>query len=524
MGLRRKVGVKRCLTRSVLILLLTAVGISFCFGQALTGRQVDSLAIKDLVAFKVPGLAIGIIKDGKLIYSKGFGVNSLISKEKTNSKTLFGIASNTKAFTAAALGILVDDGKLKWDDKVTRYIPEFKMYDAYATQEMTIRDLLVHRSGLATGAGDLMHDPDSTTFTIADIIYNLRFIKPAYSFRSKFAYDNNLYLVAGEVISRVSGMAWEDFVEKRILGPLQMDQSSASFNGIKNKENIIAPHRQINDSVRVITRYTSTKDDAAGGVYSNVDDLSKWLLMFMNNGKIGQKPEKQFLSTSVINELLAPQMIISGGNGGIYGSHFHAYGLGWFLLDSKGYKEIAHTGEDVGMVSEVLMIPEIGLGVIVLTNNESNAISAIADQIVDSYLNITGVDESKRSLERLSNSELADKTAKKAVWAAVNEQYKNTLGELQTFAGTYRNVWFGDITIQNRQGLLYFASRRSPQLRGLLHHYKKGCYVIKWENPEVDADTFITFAQKKGSNTTFKLQSASPGGGFNYDGMDFKKN
>ena len=239
--------------------------------------------------FQVPGLAVGIIKDGKLIYSKGFGMRSLHTQQPVTSKTLFGIASNTKAFTAAALGLLVDEGKLQWDDKVIKYIPEFKLYDAYATQELTIRDLLCHRSGLATGAGDLMHDPDSTDFTVKDIIYNLRYIKPAYSFRSRFAYDNNLYLVAGEVIARVSKMRWEDFIEQRLLQPLQMNASAASYNDCKLNTNIIDAHNKVNDTTRVVTRYTSTKDDAAGGIYSNIEDLSNWTLMLMNSGRHADK-------------------------------------------------------------------------------------------------------------------------------------------------------------------------------------------------------------------------------------------
>jgi len=317
-------------------------------------------------------------------------------------------------------------------------------------------------------------------------------------------------------------MTWENFIEKRILRPLKMDQSSASFNGLKVRNNIIDPHKVINGSVNVIARYASAKDDAAGGIYSNIDDLSKWLLMLMNNGRFGQNLGQQLLSTQVTHELLAPQMIISGGNGGVYGNHFQAYGLGWFLIDSKGYKQIVHTGEDVGMVSEVLMIPEIGLAVIVLTNNESNAISAITDQIVDSYLHIDGVDESKNNLERLTKNELAESNAKREVWGAVNDQYKNSFAELKNFTGTYHNAWFGDVSIKNHQGFMYFASKRSLQLRGLLHYYKKDCYVIKWENPEINADTFLTFKNKKGY-TTFELRSATPVSGFNYDGMNFKR-
>src|ERR1700749_2888049 len=181
--------------------------------QTITNDSVDRLVERTLKTFDVPGIAVAIVKDDKIVYEKGYGVRSLNTGKKVDENTLFGIASNSKAFTVAALGILADEGKLKLDDKVTDYIPEFKMYDPYVTSEFTIRDLLTHRSGLGLGAGDLMDFPDSTDFTMKDVIHNLRYFKPVSSFRSKFDYDNQLYKVAGEVIARVSGMSWEEFVE-----------------------------------------------------------------------------------------------------------------------------------------------------------------------------------------------------------------------------------------------------------------------------------------------------------------------
>src|SRR6187399_838747 len=196
------------------------------FSQQLSGSQIDSLTERAMKAFDVPGIAVAVIKDGKVIHSKGYGVRSLNSKEKVDENTLFGIASNSKLFTAAALGILVDEGKLKWDDKVSDYIPEFKLYDPYVTAEFTIKDLLTHRSGLGLGAGDLMFFPDGNDFTMKDIISNLRYLKPVSGFRTKFDYDNNLYLIAGEIVTRVSGKSWAEFVEEKIFAPLVMDKSS----------------------------------------------------------------------------------------------------------------------------------------------------------------------------------------------------------------------------------------------------------------------------------------------------------
>ena len=177
----------------------------------------------------MPGIAVAVVKDGKIIHAKGYGVRSLNTMQKVDENTLFGIASNSKAFTVAALGILVDEKKIKWDDKVTDYIPEFRMYNPYVTEEFTIRDLLTHRSGLGLGAGDLMFWPDSSNFTKKDMIHNLRYLKAVSGFRTKFDYDNNLYMVAGEVVARVSGMSWEDFIQTRILNPLGMTASCAFF-------------------------------------------------------------------------------------------------------------------------------------------------------------------------------------------------------------------------------------------------------------------------------------------------------
>src|SRR6476620_8967904 len=208
----------------------------------MSSKKIDQLVENTMKTFDVPGIAVAVVKDGKVIHSKGYGVRSLNTKEKVDENTLFGIASNSKAFTAATLGILVDEGKIKWDDKVRDYIPEFKLYSPFVTEEFTIRDLLTHRSGLGLGAGDLMFFPDSSDFTLKDLIYNLRFLKPVSSFRTKYDYDNNLYIVAGEVVSRVSGKSWDDFVEERILGPLGMTHSACSFDRLKDKTNVIDGH------------------------------------------------------------------------------------------------------------------------------------------------------------------------------------------------------------------------------------------------------------------------------------------
>src|ERR1043165_3200278 len=278
--------------------------------QPLSSQQIDTLVERSMKAFDVPGIAIAVVKDGKVIHSKGYGVRSLNTMAKMDENTLFGIASNTKAFTVAALGILIDEGKLKWDDKVRDYIPEFKLYNPYVTEEFTIRDLLTHRSGLGLGAGDLMFFPDSSDFTLKDILYNLRFLKPVSSFRTKYDYDNNLYIVAGEVVARVSGKSWDDFVQERILSPLGMTHSACSFDLLKDKSNVIDGHAPVDGKVQVIARSTLKVGHSAGGINSCISDLSKWVMLQLTHNKYGENLSKTLFSDNVHEEMWTPQTII----------------------------------------------------------------------------------------------------------------------------------------------------------------------------------------------------------------------
>ena len=299
----------------------------FTEGQSPDSKKIDSLVEYSMTAFEVPGIAVAIIKDGKVVHAKGYGVRSLKTKEKVDEHTLFGIASNTKAFTTTALGILVDEGKLNWDDKVVKYIPEFKLYHPYVTSEFTIRDLLTHRSGLGLGAGDLMFYPDSSDFTIKDVIYNLRFLKPVSGFRAKYDYDNTLYVVAGEVITRVSGISWDSFVEERILKPLGMNQSAASYDRLKDKSNVTDPHALVDGNVQVVGRHTSKYSRASGSMYANIEDLGKWVMLHLSNGKYGPDGDKILLSEKVHKDLWTPQTILPVSGPGAYNTHFMAYGL-----------------------------------------------------------------------------------------------------------------------------------------------------------------------------------------------------
>ncbi|MGV3559535.1 serine hydrolase [Larkinella arboricola] len=509
--------------------------IQFCFfstvsAQPITSAQIDQLADRTLKAFQVPGIAVAVVKDGKVIHARGYGVRSLKSNQKVDGNTLFGIASNSKAFTAAALGILIDEGKMTWDDKVIDYIPEFRLYNAYVTEEFTVRDLLTHRSGLGLGAGDLMFFPDSSDFTLKDVIHNLRYLKQVSGFRTKYDYDNLLYMVAGEVVKRVSGQSWEEFVENRIMQPLQMEASRGSFSRLpKSQSNLIDAHAVIDGKLQVIKRGTLDMGNSAGGIYSSINDLSKWVIMQLNSGKYGDGLSKTLFSKTVQDEMWTPQTIIPVRNPGPYNTHFSSYGLGWGLSDVKGYKQATHTGGLPGMVTQVTLLPELKLGIIVLTNQQAGAaFSAITNQIKDSYFGMTGTDRVKEYSDRMrANVAEADQVTAE-VWKTVAAEQQKTDAKppIYFYTGTYRDNWLGDVSIRAENNKLLFTAKRSPRLTGELFFYKGNTFVVKWNDRSLEADAFVMFGlDYEGKPVSMKMKAVSPLTDFSYDfhDLDFTK-
>lgn len=494
--------------------------------QPLSSEAIDQLIARSMEAFDVPGISVGVIKDGKLIHARGYGVRSLNTKQKMDENTLVGIASNSKAFTTVALGMLVDEGKITWDDKVRDHIPEFKLYNPYVSEEFTIRDLLTHRSGMGLGAGDLMLFPDGADFTTKDIIHNLRYLKQTSSFRTKYDYDNNLYIVAGEVIARVTGKSWPEFVEERIMQPLGMTKTAGLFARLKDKSNVIDGHAPVNGKVQVITRSSVTVAAAAAGVNSNITDLAKWVQMFLAGGKTSDG--KQFISPRVLRDLWSPQTIMPVNNPGKYNTHFAAYGLGFGLNDTAGYKQVSHTGGLEGMVTQITMIPELNLGIIVLTNQqEGGAFQSITNQIKDGYLGKTGNDwvadlSANRKKAITDAAALTD-----SIWKKIADAQKDGAKvDMSVYLGNFADPWLGAATISSKNGSYRFEAKRSPHLTGEILPYKGNTFVIKWDDRSMDADAFITFTtDEDGKATGFTMKAISPLTDFSYDfhDLDFKK-
>lgn len=492
--------------------------------QVLTSKQIDSVAEKTLSTFNVPGVAVAVIKDGKIIHSKGYGVRSIKTNLKVDENTLFGVASNTKAMTAASLGMLVDEKKITWDTKVTDVIPEFKLYDPFVTNEFTVRDLLTHRSGLGLGAGDLMIWPDSSTVDKKQLIHNLRYLKPVSSFRTKYDYDNLLYIVAGEVVARVSGMSYDEFIENRIFKPLGMGKTAASWYRLKDKSNVIDGHAPYEDKLLPVGLSFGEIANAAGGVYSSVTDMSKWITAMINGGRYGDNLDKRLFSPAVAKELWTPQTLINNGNP----ASFSSYGLGWFLSSVNGNFQATHTGGLSGIVTQVTILPELKLGIIVLTNQQSGAaFNSITNSIKDGYLGIKGMNRIKTYNDnRLRNEkeakEIVDKT-----WADIAASQKATGAkpDAKNYYGTFADDWFGQVTISEVNGKMHFRAKNAPKLRGDMTYYKGNTFIVKWYDRSLDADAFVNFSlDNEGKPNGFKMTAISPLTDFSFDfqDLDFK--
>lgn len=491
----------------------------------ITEAQVDDVVERTRKAFNVPGIAVGIVKDGKLVLAKGYGIRNAKTQEKVDAQTLFAVASNTKAMTAAALGQLVDQKKLHWDDKVVQYLPNFKMYNAYVTAEFTIRDLLTHRSGLGLGAGDLMIWPDGHNFTRNDIVQNIQYLKPVSGFRAKYDYDNLLYIIAGEVVAKVSGQSWNAYVEQHLMTPLRMSRSATSWERVKDTTNCSVPHVPTENGLQVIPRYTNSIFDAAAGVYTSVEDWSHWVIAQLQEGTYGPLATETLFSKTTHQEMWKPQTLMPITGVAPYRCHFKAYGLGWQLTDINGHLQVSHTGGLDGMVTQTVLFPELQLGIIVFTNQQSGAaFTAISNTIKDAYLGLQHPDHvTTLQSDRATKEAQADQITA-AIWRQVteNEQAKGYRPK-KFMLGEYHDPWFGAVTISEGKNKILFTSHRSPRLTGTLHWVKNDHFAVKWFNRSMMADAHVYVKRNaEGKLIGFTMAPISPLTDFSYDFQDLE--
>ena len=484
--------------------------------------DLDAYVASVMKTFEVPGIALSIVKDGRTVLAKGYGVRRLGDPAPVNERTRFGIASNTKVFTAVALGLLVEDGMLRWDAPVIEYLPWFRLSDPYVTRELTIRDLLVHRSGLGLGAGDLLWWPPST-YTRREIARRLKDIPLATSFRSAYAYDNVLYLVAGEVIETLSGQSWEDFVSTRIVKKVGMSDTTVRHSDALAAGNVAAPHAPLDGTVKVARPFDSDNTNPAGGINSTAADMATWMNVLLARGRLADGSrlfsERTYREiTSIVTPMnvpeLPPELAPRQPN-------FAGYALGLSATDYRGRKVLMHTGGLVGYVSKVLWIPEAAFGVSVLTNQESGAaFDAIVYRVADHYLGAPAFDWVSAHRTLVARQAAATAAAVKKASASRAAGSKPSL-PLASYAGTYADAWYGDVVIEKPGDALVVRFTRTPSLVGDLEHWQHDTFVVRWRDRELRADAYVTFAlNPDGSIGQVKLAAVSPDTDFSFDFQD----
>ena len=489
---------------------------------AVGSYDLDADVKRILKTFDVPGMAIAIVKDGQVVTARGFGVRKLGEPTPVDSKTIFEIASNSKVFTAVALAMLVDEGKLAWDDPVTKHLPDFQMYDAYVTKEMTVRDLLVHRSGLGLGAGDLLWWP-TTTFSTDEIIHRLRYIRPATSFRNSYAYDNLLYIVAGKIIAQKSGKSWGDTMRERILTPVGMTATTTSLAENAGNLNVSAPHSKINGKISAVKAVPAHNAVGAVGINTNAEDIAKWMNVLLAEGVVNK--DVRLFSAAQSREILTAQtpMKISEPKPTLAAArpNFLAYGLGLQVRDYKGRKLAMHGGALQGFYSRVVMVPEEKLGIAIFTNAESGgAMTSLQYRLLDHYLKAAPTDWIKAIADIDAEAVAKDLAAQKKAGATRASMSSPSL-PLAAYDGDYQDAWYGMVSIKKVGAKRMLSFSRTPDLTGELKHFQHDTFIVRWKERNFNADAYVTFSlNPDGSIERMKMAPVSDQTDFSYDFAD----
>lgn len=451
-----------------------------------------------LETFDVPGVGVAVVKNGEILLSKGYGIKRLGHPDPVDENTLFSIASNSKAFTGTALGMLVEQGKLNWEDRVIKYLPWFAMSDDYVTQHLTIRDLLVHHSGLPAYANDMLNFPPAQ-MTRKELLMKLKEVPLVHDFRSVYAYDNILYLAAGEVVEAVSGMSWEEFVEKRIFRPLGMNNSISRFSTMRNQPNIAYAHARRNGALKVMDTFFDLNigdpGNPAGGIATSAADMARWVKMHLDSGKIHH--ERRLFKPEVTKELWKTviPMPVSKEPEWLKPAqkHFYGYALGFRTYDYRGYQVIGHGGLLTGFVSQIAMVPQLDLGVVVLTNQlSSDAYWAIIHKVLDHYMKAEPFDwiaAYKKSSDRAIARQ--DSLAKAYQPVLPDPNIPPSL-PIASYAGVYKDPFIGRMVITEKDSL-HLSFTKAKFYNGALQHFHGDLFRLVYDDPNRGEGPFLSF-------------------------------
>jgi CubicO group peptidase (beta-lactamase class C family) len=502
------------------VLALSSVALRAIAGDA-PPADLDAYVARAMRTFNVPGVAIAIVKDGRVVLQKGYGVRKLGDPTPVDAHTLFAIGSNTKAFTAAAMATLVDAGKLSWDDPVDQRLRGFQMYDPYVSKEMRIRDLLCHRSGLGIGEGDLMLF--NTTLTRDQVVDRARYLKPISSFRTTFAYSNLMFVVAGQVIAKVSGQSWDDYVRRAIFVPLGMKETNTGTDGFHAGADWASPHSYRGGRLRPVEFSNLETAAAAGAINSSVADMSRWMLLQLDGGRIPGS-DRRIFSRKSSEEMWTQESVVPLNWYGEYVDglvpQFSGYGMGWFLRDYKGRELIGHPGGVTGFVSRVMLVPREHLGVVILTNAEEGSIlDAVLYHILDGYLGGSTQDyiAAYKAAEEKGDQAAAATMAKARRTRTVDSRPPLPL---ERYAGDYADPWYGKVTIRLVDGTLRLDFLQTTSGTADLQQWQYDTFKARWHD-RLKEDAFVTFTLKPdGAIDHFTMQSVSPLADFSFDYQD----
>lgn len=487
--------------------------------------QVDAIVRRTMKAFDIPGVGVAIIRPGVAPFFAGYGVRKLGQAQRVNRDTLFGIASNSKSFTAAILAMLVDAGRISWEDPVIQHLPEFAMSDAQVTKMMTVRDLLVHRSGLALGAGDLMQFPVSDR-TAQEVLRGLQYLPLARGFRSGYAYDNILYIVAGLLIEKLTGRSWADNVRTRIFQPSGM-RTALPFLDLANEPNVAGRHARLGPPVRGLGAQKVVEPDEgpliapAGGIQASITDISRWLMVQLGKGQIPDGP--RLWSEKQTGEMWTPQVITSSGPGPAKDeptrSVITGYALGWFIQQYRNRRLIAHSGGLSGQVTHTAFFPEDGIAVAAFTNAEDGAAAAaIRNALLDHVLKAPPFDWVAWAERKTAENEKDVREALAAGGGMTASAGGPTL-PLDAYVGRYRDPWYGDVVIGRDGDALTIDFTRSPPFKSKLEPFGPDTFRTRFADG-MGEDAVVTFLVANGRTNRITMKALSPLADFSYDFHD----
>ena len=440
--------------------------------------SLDAYMVREMSRWKIPGVAVAIVKDGKPVLIKGFGVRKEGAPEKIDEQTLFQVASNTKLFTATCLSLLHQQKKLSLDDKVTKWLPDFRLYDTLATREVTIRDMLTHRIGYLTFQSDFLNW--NSNLSRQELINRMRNVKPVYGFRARWGYCNMGYVVAGEIVKQVSGLAWENFVFDHLFKPLGMNRTSVSQAAIVSDSNAAGGHTVINDTIIPLEYANIDNIGPCGSINSSIKDMSTWVLMQLDSGS---HEGNRIIPFPAIRETWRSQMIMNDpGNPLFPTKHFSAYGLGLELNDFSGRKVMSHSGGTNGFITQIMFVPEERLGIVVFTNTDANNFyDAFCYQVLESYLTLPYRNLSELYFERYKESIFAQESEIKS-WRERTARKPESALPLDRYVGKYNNSVYGDLEIKKENNKLNIYFAHHPKNIGRLEPYGGNEFVCTYSD------------------------------------------